>query len=158
MNTRIVAAGLLIAVTAIASAEGLREGKWEYTVTMDMAGMPAMPQLPPGTQLPPGVKLPTMGPNGMTSTFQNCVTEDKPVPHNDKGGEHCTTTKMERHGATINYAMHCTDKSGGALDGEGSATYNGETMTSNMKMKGTSHGHPVDMTQTTTGRYLGPCT
>ena len=43
-----------VALTALAWGQSQRKaGLWEVTSQINMAGMPQMPQLPPGTQLPP---------------------------------------------------------------------------------------------------------
>ncbi len=145
-----------------AMADGLKEGKWEYTTEMQFGGgmgMPqgqAMPKLPQGVQLPPGMKMPQFGPKGMTTTFQRCMTNDKPVPTDDKGPQKCEVKKMDRSGNTVKWVMHCAGK-GGDMDGEGAATYTGDTMTSEMKMTGSHDGQPIDVTQKTTGKYLGAC-
>jgi hypothetical protein len=159
VNKSFIAAMSLCAVSAaVFAADEIREGKWEYNVNMKMEGMPEMPKLPEGVKLPPGVTMPVMGgPNGINTTFQSCVTKDKPVPQQERGKQHCEQTRMDRSGNTVNYAVRCTDDTGGVIDGEGTATYSGDAMTSSMHMKGTSHGHPIDMTQSMTGKYLGPC-
>ena len=43
------------------------------------------------------------------------------------------------------------------MSGEGSATYSGDTMSAEMRAKGSHRGRPIEMTQKTTGRYIGPC-
>jgi hypothetical protein len=91
----------------------------------------------------------------MTSTFKQCVKADNPVPR-DPRNQDCTTTQMNRSGNTYTWAMHCKT-SDGEMDSSGTGTYTGDSMTSKVKIKGNSHGQPVDMTIDITGRYLGPC-
>ena len=143
---------ILFSFAAAAQAAEMKEGQWEYTMKMDM---PGMPQMPPGMQLPPGMKIPGMGGEGYT--VKQCVTKDKAVPpQKDSKDMKCEMTKQERKGDTFKWASHCTGKSG-EIDSEGTAVYSGDTMTSEMKTHGTMDGHPADMTMKTTGKYLGPC-
>lgn len=156
---------LLSLATAVAfAANGLKEGQWEYTSTMQMTGMPgmsaaeqaqfneAMKHLPPGTQLPGNIG---MNAKGITSTFEQCVKADSPVP-TDPRNKNCTVTKMDHSGNTYTWATHCKTADG-ELDSNGTGTYDGDRMTSKIKVKGTSHGRPVDMNMDMTGRYLGSC-
>lgn len=141
--------------TPLFAADTIKEGRWQYTMQMDMPGMPKV-EMPANVQLPPGMKMPQMGPKGMTMNYERCVTKDDLVPRDDKGREHCTVTKQTRRGNTVEWAASC-DTPDGKMQGEGTATYTGEAMKSTMHMTGTSHGRPIDMTQNVTGRYLGPC-
>ena len=163
MSKRLVVALSLAASSAFA-ADGLKEGQWEYQSTTQMAGMSgmsaeeqaqfneAMKQLPLGTKLPGNIG---MSAKGITSTFKQCVKADNPVP-TDPRNQDCKTTQMKRSGNTYTWAMHCKT-SDGEMDSSGTGTYNGDSMTSKVQIKGSSHGQPVDMTMDMTGRYLGPC-
>jgi hypothetical protein len=149
------AATLMFCLAAFAQgavADGLKEGKWEFVVTMQMAGMPQMPQLPPGMQLPAGLKL---GGGGMTHTYQHCMTKTEPVP---KDNDNCKFSDVKQDGSTYSFKATCDTPNGGKADAEGSTTYTTDTtMTGTMHVKGSSSGHAFESTQTTTGKYLGPC-
>lgn len=151
--------GLMVSGVAFA-ADGPKEGKWEYSSTMKMDGGPQMPaemQLPPGVKLPPGVQMPQFGPKGMTMNFSRCITKDDMVPKNDQGREKCTVTKMDQKGNTVNWAATC-DTPQGKADGEGTATYSGDTMTAKMTTTiNDKEMGKVKMTQDMTGRYVGAC-
>lgn len=150
----LIALGLALPVVA---ADGPKPGRWEYTTTMQMPGMAAMPKLPEGVQLPPGVTMPQMGPKGLTSSFQQCVTGEEAIPRNENGREDCTVTKQERKGNTVRWAATCNTPQGKA-EGEGSVTYQGDSMQGNFRFKGQDgRGQPFEMTQQMSGRYLGPC-
>jgi len=154
---RIRSSFAILAAAAVVSAPAwaVKEGQWEFTSTMKIPGM-TMPQMPQGMQMPPGMKMPAMGPNGMTHTFQTCVTNDKPVPKNDSAHEDCKVTRMDRSGDTVTWSATCTTPQG-TMQGDGSATYSGDTMQSSMTMNGTTEHGPMTVQQTTTGRYLGAC-
>jgi hypothetical protein len=139
-------------------ADSIRQGEWEYTTTMKMPGMPTQqPQLPPGAKLPAGMKLPSFGPEGMTRSYRECTTEKDLVPQPpDEGPQKCETTRFDRQGNTVHWSMRCSGPEG-EMSGEGSATYSGDTMSAEMRAKGSHRGRPIEMTQKTTGRYIGPC-
>src|SRR5690348_3000215 len=109
MNMKIVAGAAIVALHAAAlpagAADGIRPGKWEYTVTTRMPNMPQAPQLPPGTQLPPNVQMPPtaqMPGGGMTATHTSCVTSNDPAaelakPHGPAGAQsRCNVDRMDR--------------------------------------------------------------
>ncbi|MGH6644823.1 MAG: DUF3617 domain-containing protein [Solimonas sp.] len=148
-------AGLLGAAQA-ASAAGIHEGRWAYTMTMDMPGMPAMPKVD-ASKLPPGMNLPQRTANGISMNFEHCVTNADLVPKND-AQDRCKVTRMDRQGDTVNWASIC-DSPQGKMEATGTATYSGDTMTSTTHMTGTdARGKPIDMTQKISGRYVGACT
>lgn len=150
-------AGLLLTVTFGAQAEGIREGRWTYTMTMEMPNMPAMPKVD-ASKLPPGMALPQMGAGGMTMNFEQCVTRADLVPRNEQSGEHCKITRMDRRGNTVEWTSVC-DSPHGKMNATGTATYSGGTMTSTTHVTGKDRsGAPIEMTQKIDGRYLGPCT
>lgn len=152
---RFAAGAAALLVAAQAPAAGVHEGRWQYTMTMDMPGMPAMPKVDP-SKLPPGMKLPQMDGHGMTMSFEHCVKDSDLVPRQER--DECKTTKMDRKGNTVTWAAVC-DSPQGKMNAEGSATYDGDTMTSTTHMTGTDRrGRPIDVTQKIKGRYLGPCT
>ena len=155
IRTALIAA-LLAATSTTAMAADIKEGRWGYTMTMDMPDMPAMPKIDP-SKLPPGMNLPQFGAQGMTMHFERCVTERDAVPSDNQGATQCTTTKMDRHGSTVDWESTCRTPHG-TMHATGTATYSGETMHSTTHMTGTdSRGKPIDMTQTIDGRYLGAC-
>lgn len=156
--TRILLLGSLLALPALA-ADGIKLGKWEYQVQMQFGesmAMPEMPQMPEGFQLPGGMKMPAFGPQGISSSYTACVTENQLVPKDDKSPQKCEVSSMKRSGSSVSWKVHCRDPQG-ELDGEGKAFYSGDTMRSEMSLKGSHEGQPTNMTQKMTGRYLGPC-
>lgn len=161
---KMIAILLGLATSVAFAADGLKEGQWEYTSTTQMAGMPAMSaseqaqfneamkHLPPGTKMPGNVG---MNSKGITSTFKQCVKADNPVP-SDPHNKDCQVTKMDRSGNTYTWATHCKTPDG-EMDSTGSGTYDGGRMSSKIKINGTSHGKPVNMSMDMTGHYVGPC-
>ena len=149
----------LLCLPTLASAE-IKYGLWSFDTTMSMPDMPKMPanmpQLPPGVKLPPGMNMPKMTDGGMQMTFQHCVTKDNVVPKNNKDKEDCKIDKMTRSGDTVSATMVCKTPHG-EMKGAFSGSYSGNTMKSTTDISGTSHGHPINMHQETTGKYLGAC-
>lgn len=146
-----------------ASAEEVREGRWQYTSTMQMEGMPAMPQMPQGMQLPPGVQLPqgmkslNMGPGGMSSTYESCITKDKLVPQDQARERDCKISDMKRNGNRISWTASCTMPDGGTAESVGEGSYNGDSSQMVVKTKASHQGHAMNMTMNISGKYLGPC-
>ena len=156
----IIAATLGLLPTLALAAEEIREGRWQYTSTMQVEGMPQMqnmPKMPEGMQLPPGVKMPSMGPKGMTSTFESCVTKDNPVPRDAERERQCKTTKMERHGNKVNWAATCDLRNGDTAESEGEGVYTNDSSQMTIKTRATHQGRPINSTMQITGKYLGPC-
>jgi len=153
-------AGIGLSVTVLA-ADTILEGRWQYTSTMQMDGMPQMPQgmpkMPEGMQMPPGVKMPAMGAGGMTSTFESCVTNNNPVPQNKDRERNCKVTKMTRDGNHFSWTSSCQLPDGGTAESEGEGSYSGDSSQVTIKTKAVHDGHPMNMTMNVTGKYLGPC-
>lgn len=150
----------ILALSTAAFAGSLKEGQWEFSNTMKMAGMPDMSEL--AKKMPPGMKLPggmSMGGNagGMTMTMKHCVTAENARPQAKNQDKYkCEMTRQKRDGGHFEWAQHCTgDKTD--FTSEGTADYDGDSMTSNWVSKGQMDGHPADMTMSTTGKYLGAC-
>ena len=141
---------------AAAGADGIREGRWEFTSEIQMEGMPKMPALPPGVKLPPGMSVSPRG-NSMHSKMVKCITKDDLVPASgQKTDNKCKMTRMERSGNTVKWSTVCTDK-GMKMTGNGVATYTGESMGSTMTMTTQSQGQSTTQIVKTKGKYLGAC-
>lgn len=161
MNIKPIAIGaaltaLLPAILAFAqTGEGVRAGKWEYTVTMQM---PGVPQLPPSIKLPPGVSL-QQGAGGMTTKHTTCVAGGDPTaelrkPH---GASQCKIDRMDRNGGNVAWSMTCATQNG-TLHSEGTGHYTSESMEVNVKSRTMTHqGVPIEVSNHVVGRYLGPC-
>ncbi len=158
-GTKVIVLGIsavFVLTGAAGAADGIREGKWEFSSEMQMEGMPQMPALPPGVTLPPGMSVSTRG-NSMRSKVVKCITKNDLVPASDqKTDNKCKTTKMERKGNTVNWSTVCTD-GGMKMTGDGVATYTGETMDSTMTMTTQGQGQSTRQVVKTKGKYLGVC-
>lgn len=146
---------VLCCAGAAGAADSIREGKWEFTTEMEVAGMPKMPELPPGVKLPEGMTMSTKG-NTMRTTVTKCITNQDLVPA-DEQAKNCKVTKMDRRGNTVNWSVVCTEKDM-RMTGDGTATYSGNAMQSKMVMTSQGGGYSTRQEMKTTGRYLGPCT
>lgn len=150
----------LLCTPTLAFAE-IKYGLWSFDTEMTMPNMPKMPanmpQMPPGVKMPPGMSMPKMtAGGGMQMTFQHCITKEQLVPKNDKGKEDCKIDKMNVVGDTVNATMICKTPHG-EMTGKFSGAYSGDSMHSTMDISGTAQGHPMNMHQETTGKYLGAC-
>lgn len=156
-NTLIAVTCLVLPLSALAA---IKPGQWEITTKMDLGkNAPQMPQIPP-EQLEKmkqmGIKMPAMNPGG-GMTVKTCVSPqdaagDHP-PMDDRAQRDCKVQDLKRDGNRTTLKVVCT----GAMQGTGDAEFvtdSPEHYTSKFHMVGTSHGHPVDVTNNAEGRWL----
>ncbi|HEX3537484.1 MAG TPA: DUF3617 family protein [Stellaceae bacterium] len=145
---------------ALAADDALKPGRWEFVT--EIHG-PKAPAIPPGAKLPPGVQMRPDGSMSVTRTV--CVSAQNPVPvgppptpPQGQGQPNCKLDKMERSGGDAHWAMTCNGPQG-ASHAEGEAHYRGDTMQASTQSHFTAPNQPAaDMTERTSGRYLGTCT
>ncbi len=132
---RAVTASLMFALPLTLAAAGLTPGQYEYTIKMNMAGMPNMP----------------------AQTVQHCLTAkdvsgnkafERPADRNSD----CKIRDMSQSGGQFSYKMSCTKPQ--KLDGSVKGTFTATSMTMDMTMSMPEHG---TMTQTTTAKRVGDC-
>lgn len=123
----------------------MKEGMYEYKMTMDMG---AVPGLPPG-----------MGKQNFS--FQRCVTP-KDVEEgafskgrDGKGMDNCEVKDFNMSGNTATYKMEC--KGEGQMKADNKITFLPNGFDMDMKMSMVRNGQPMNMTQHMEGRNLGPC-
>ena len=141
---RTITTSLLTAVVlsgiAHAATPNMKEGLWEITVRMEVAGMPA--------GMPPQV-------------LQQCITrkdmEDprKTAPGGDPRDSRCQTTDYKVQGNTATWNMAC--KGEDAMTGSGSITYSGTSYAGTNRMTMTQGGTTQTVTMHYSGRHLGEC-
>lgn len=156
---KLACAIVLVVLTAASAyaADGIKAGKWEYSVQMQM---PNMPKLPPGVQLPPGV---SMNGGGMSVTHTTCVDSATPIPADSHTqGQHgqCKNENVDVSGGVVRWNTTCAPSNAGGVTvrSEGEAHYNGDTMEADIKTATTGGNMPVQETKEhITGRYLGAC-
>jgi hypothetical protein len=132
-----VASAALLAVPLTSAAAGLTPGLYEYTVKMNMPGMPA--------------NVPGMAPQ----VVQHCLTA-KDIGTKGYGNppkdSDCQTKDMKESGGQFSYKISCTkpQQMDGTVKGSVTATTMNMDMTMAMGGRGT-------MTQSTTARRIGDC-
>lgn len=133
-------AAALLAVSAHAATPNMKEGLWEITARMEMAGMPGA--------MPP-------------QTMQQCITkkelEDpgKTAPGSGQKDPRCKITDYKLQGNTASWKMTCEGEN--AMTGSGSITYSGTSYSGVNKMTMSHGGQAQNMTMTYSGRYIGEC-
>jgi hypothetical protein len=145
-----IAACAAAAVSVSLLAQGpRRDGNWEVTMTMEMAGMPQ------GMSMPP------------IKTTQ-CITPEeakdpaKTVPQRPagRGGaanpDDCKVSDYKQDGNKISWAMKCEGAQ--PMAGTGEFIYTGDTYTGTMKMDMARGGQPMAVTMKYNGKRLGDCT
>ena len=121
----------------------VKEGNWEYR--MQMEGVPGMPA---------GMKMPE-------TTFNHCITpgdverggfqsKDGKIP------DGCAVKDMKMSGNTATWRMECVKDPKMTVDS--TMTFAGDGFTMKQKMAMDQGGQAMNMNQTMTGRYTGPCT
>jgi Protein of unknown function (DUF3617) len=120
----------------------IREGNWEYKVQME--GVPGMP---------PGMKMPE-------HTSSHCVTPQDVergggVSKDGKMPDGCTVKNMKISGNTASYTMECTKDPKMTVDSD--ITFGGDAFNMKQKMVMDRGGQKMNMNQTISGRYTGPC-
>ena len=146
------AALALAAVPAIASHR--KAGLWNVTVTTNVGGMPDMSKLPPEAQAAMRARGVTM--NGNTMTVQHCMTQeeveaDHPEMHNMK---ECRMLNVQAGANRFTADFMCS----GQMQGNGHVEFvfdSPEHYTGRTTMMGATMGHPVNMTTTMEGRWVG---
>jgi hypothetical protein len=119
----------------VLAADGMREGMWEITTSMEMPGMPM--------KMPP-------------TMIRHCYTREdvkdrKKVIGRDK---ECTVTDFRNSGSKVSWKMKCTGKSAGTYSGD--TVFSGDAYESVMKMQSdAAKGTP--MTMKVKGKRVGNC-
>jgi hypothetical protein len=142
-------AGIVVLSVAVFAQGPRRDGRWEVTTQMEMAGMPA------GRGMPP-----------MTTT--QCITKEqaedpqKMVPQPPaRGGQQndCKVSDFKTVGSKITWTVKCTTPQ--PVDGTGEVTYGNDTyegqMNMNMTMARGGQSMPMQMTIKVNGKRLGDC-
>jgi hypothetical protein len=152
----------------------LKTGEWEYTVTMQMSGMPQMaapaqmPQIPPETlaKLPPeqrakieaAMKQAGNMASGkpMTTTNRNCVKKEDLTNFNPGSmSKSCKLTVASSSGSRFEAKAVCDTpdmKTTGTIVAEALSS---DSMKFTVTSTGTTNGQPMNMTVNGTGKWLG---
>ena len=119
----------LLFLTDISSAQNMKEGLWEITMTMEMPGMPM--------KMPP-------------RTWTQCLTKKNCVPQEED--KDCKVIKSEVKGDVFTWVIECKTREG-TTTGSGRTVYKGDTFEGVVKMKQGG----MEITQNLKGRWLGKC-
>ena len=139
----------LIAVVLGLSAAPLaqaprRDGKWEVTMTMEMAGMPA--------SMPP-VKTTQCITKEQADDPQKLVLQQ---PQRGNQQSDCKVSDYLVSGNKVTYSMKCTTPA--PMDATGEIIYGDNTYNGTMKMNMGRGGQSMAMTMKYSARRLGDCT
>lgn len=149
MTRRVVAALVCVIVSStfvVAQGAGpRRDGNWQVTIQMEMAGMPQ--------GMPP-------------TTVMQCVTKEEasdptkmmPQGPGGRGGmpPECKVSDLKTEGNKMSWSMKCEGQN--AMTGTGDVIYAGDTYSGTMKMNVEAGGQPMAMTMKYTGKRMGDCT
>ena len=112
------------------SAQAANGSEWEMTTNMEIPGMPFA--------MPPTIR-------------RQCL-QDQAVPFRDNEDQNCQVITKKKSGDTMNWKLVC-DGPDGKSEMTGVTKYTGDTMDTNIQVK----GDQGEMSIHTTGKKLGPC-
>lgn len=156
-----------IAVNAGAQASlNVKTGLWENTVTMQMSGMPAMPQIPPDAlaRMTPEQRARVqaamssgMG-NGQPHIYKSCLTKEKLAEGFRPDGPekaNCKRTLVSSSSTSMDIKEECSEQ-GGTVVGTFHVEAHGADETSGtMHMVINHEGRTMTSDGTFQGKYLG---
>jgi len=136
----LVLALLATGATILVAQNGMRPGRWETSVQMEMAGSPV--QMPPFKSTRCVTPAEAKDPSSLQSG-----------PPGGRGGKSdCKASDQKMSGNTVSWKMTCTSPQ--AMTGTGEMTFGDDTYTGAMKMT-TPQGA---MSMKMEGKRLGDCT
>ncbi|MFP4445068.1 MAG: DUF3617 domain-containing protein [Desulfosudaceae bacterium] len=109
-------------------------GNWEITTTTEMVGMPGM--------------------NVPAATHRQCIREENLVPRSEGEAQECSVSDVAISGDTVSWKVVCSGQNG-SMEGTGSVTYRGETMSGTMDL--VIQGADMRVKNTIRGRRIGDC-
>ena len=87
---------------------------------------------------------------GMTTTFSQCITNNKPFPQREQDKDCQETHTID--GNTVNFEATCKDSKS-----TGQMTYKDDAMEGVITSQQTADGTPTNVTIEVKGQYTGPC-
>jgi hypothetical protein len=127
----VVVSLFLLSGTALAGGPNMKEGLWEVTVKMEMAGMPM--------QMP-------------AQKFTQCLKKEDMVPQQKDPSQQCKMTNIDVKGDTVTWVIECKGPEG-PMRGNGRVTYKGDTFDGFLNVKQAD----MEVTQRMSGKLIGPC-
>ena len=121
----------LISIPAQASGIDIKPGMWQWTMTMEMKGMPFA--------IPP-------------TTYGSCITREDLVPKQSKDLKECKMLENKITGNNVSWKMECIGEGGRVLS-EGKMSYSGTTARGEVQI--TTQG--MAMTSKISGHRTGEC-
>ncbi len=132
----LLAAPLLLAAALPASAQIMRDGLWEMSVSMEIPGMPPMPG----------------------ATMKQCLTKaDVEDPSKAAGApeaQDCKVLKQAQSGNSLSYEISCN---GGTTLVKGEMTGKGDSYSGRTQITTKEDGEVMTMVSMVKGRRLGDC-
>jgi hypothetical protein len=141
MKTRLTVVLTLLAFGAVGliAQGGMRPGRWETTMQMEMAGSPV--QMPPMKQTRCVTPAEAKDPSTLSG------------PPGGRGGKNdCKVSDQKMSGSTISWKIACTSPD--AMTGTGEMTFGDDSYTGTMKMNMAQGAMSMKME----GKRLGDCT
>ena len=148
----------------VSAAQGMKEGQWSMTMTIQADGMgdeaanamKEMEQMPPEQkammqQMMGGMKMGVGAQGaGMTMTSSQCMTNAHPVPQRDDEKD-CQETHAIK-GNAVHFDVVCKDSKS-----SGDVTYDNDSMTGQITSTRRERGRETTSAIDIRGQYEGPC-
>ena len=162
LSAACAAAMAAMMANTVSAAQGIKEGQWSMTMTIQADGMggeaakamQGMEQMSPEEkammqQMMGGMKM-GVGAQGMAITSSQCMTNAHPVPQRDDEKNCQETHSIE--GNSVHFDVVCDDS-----QSSGDVTYDNDSMTGHIKSTQREHGRETTSTIGIRGQYEGPC-
>lgn len=127
---------IMLPVGAALAEPEFTPGKWEVTTTTEMVGVPGMAGMVPPV------------------THTQCLEKGEFVPQSEQSSKECKISDIKMSGDSVSWKMTCSGKSG-EMEGTGTVTYKGDTMTGTMNM--VLKGAGMQIKNTISGKRIGAC-
>lgn len=136
--------GGLLLVLALLSAsaaaqEALREGRWRFSETLQLDGLPALPQAPEARH------------------FELCLSRMQPLPVDAQQERNCHIASLRWEQAQLSYLIRCERLAGGVAESAGKGSFEAAHAEFSVSSKVMGAGHPMWLRRRLQGEYLGAC-
>ena len=136
--------GFISAIFALSGVvmadEGIQEGNWELTSTVD-------------------VKADGNGKVVPSVTKTECVTNADPIANVRKMAQEysgCAEPQLQKNGGTVDYSVACSSDAG-QMSMSGHFVYAGATMQGTASASAVMQGRSSNIKMNIVGKYIGPC-
>jgi hypothetical protein len=134
----VLVAAVACALPCVAEGPTVNPGEWQITAKTEMTGMP--------------MEMPAQ-----TTTYNACMTPDRPVPTGPDQQKECKVSDVQVQGDAVSWTIECNGAEG-QMKGSGKIVYQGDTLTGDQNMTvSAGEGMNFKIAMHMTGKRVGPC-